>query len=668
MREVNNFGSRSSESRDLLVTATEVNGRHGVGVFLNRLFPDSKSFVCVRSLSIYGGDETFGSGDHLVLDRPRHPEDVRSALTSFLGRWKIRRILCVPYYPSDFVHAAIAKEVTGAPLVTYVMDDQNVFSTQVDDLLVERLLRVSDLRLGISWELCAAYERKFKQKFELLPPVLTARSAFVSNYWQPPKQGERPRAAMIGNVWTAGRFRALRASLKRSGLQIDWYGNGQDANWLDGTMAEWESDGIRCLGHLPEEDLVVALASYPYILVPSGTCDEHDDNPAFSRLSLPSRILFLHARIDTPLLVLGSDLGAAGNFVKTHGTGICCRSGEDLIRAHATFVDPVKRMAFRKNICQLAPNLFLPEAADWIWESLAQRSPRPAPFNRIFQPPHETRVAAITAAVLPVGSPDSRSVRSRHRRVDEAYSKVAHLRSLKDVGLLSSSWDVRNTELTTLMKTYAAWRVASWVSPGDDVLSLGDEIPATALRLFAGVSVWRVGNPSAIWGVAKGPIEYLCVQGGRANARPPAVFQAVWSTGLAGSVPDDSLSCDRVAAFCDSVCATGGRNAHFSTAVAHRDFNWVHPLHAAFVRRSGQEETWPGFTELFADEDAFFMSAEAYETHWQPSTGRTAQEFGRSCWLGVCWNGPSFFAQNRRRFWQSPLGRRVIVWQQKFLR
>ena len=477
-------GARDSDVRDLLVSAIEVNGQHGVGVLLQRLFPESKSFVCVRSLSIYGGVSTFGSGDHLVLDRPRHPDDVRAAFASFLGRWKIRRILCVPYYPADFVHAVIAKEMTGAPLVTYIMDDQNVFARHVADALVERLLRVSNLRLGISWELCAAYERKFKEKFELLPPVLTDHAPFVTNYWQPPKTGEPVRAAMIGNVWTAGRFRRLRASLKRAPLLIDWYGNGQDANWLEGTMEEWERDGIRCLGHLPEDDLVAALASYPYILVPSGTCDGEDDNPAFSRLSLPSRILFLHARTDTPLLVLGSDLGAAGHFVKTHSTGICCTSKEDMTRAHATFVEPVRRAIFQKKIRGLAADLIFPNAGSWIWESLDQKSAAPAPFNRIFQPPAAARVAAVTGAVQQVASSAFATDGSGSTWRDDAYSTRAHFRAVKDAGLLPPNWEVRNAELTTFMKTYAAWRVAGLVSPGADLLFLGDEIPAAALGLF----------------------------------------------------------------------------------------------------------------------------------------------------------------------------------------
>lgn len=653
----------TSGVRDLLITAVEINHQHGVGVLLQRLFPESRSFACVRSFTVYNGITTFGSGDHLVLDQPRHPDDVRSLLTQYLEQWKIRRILCVPYYPADFVHAVIAKEITGVPLVTYIMDDQNVFGPQVPDQFVDRLLRVSDLRLGISWELCVAYQKKFKHTFELLPPVLTERAPFVTNYWRP-TTAEPLRAAMIGNVWTARRFRQLRSALRRASLQIDWYGNGQDASWLEGSMEEWERDGIRCLGHLPEEDLVVALASYPYVLVPSGTCDEDDDNPAFSRLSLPSRMLFLHARTDTPLLVLGSDLGAAGHFVREHGTGICCAPGENLARAQLALTDPVRRAACQQRIRGLASDLVLPNAGDWIWESLEKGTATPAPFNRVFQPPTAARVASVTSAVNLTESSNLR--RHRVAIASGAYSTHAHFREVKDAGLLPQSWNAGNAELMTFMRSYAAWRVAKMVSPGDDLLFLGDEIPTAALALFPSVRIWRVRDPAWLWRERTKTVEYVCISGGAQGHDAPPEFQAVWSAGFASSVPHDPASCARVAAFCDAACAAGGNNLHFFSAVAHRDFNWVHPLHDAFLQRSGQEKTWPGFAEMFGDDDAFFMSAEAYAHYWQPSTGRLAHEFGRCCWFGVSWKGPSFFNQSRRRFWKSPLGQRVIALQQKF--
>ena len=49
-------------------------------------------------------------------------------LREIAGLLRIEHILVVPYMPDD-AHTAIAlRQATGAPLVTWVMDDQAVFS------------------------------------------------------------------------------------------------------------------------------------------------------------------------------------------------------------------------------------------------------------------------------------------------------------------------------------------------------------------------------------------------------------------------------------------------------------------------------------------------------------------------------------------------------------
>ena len=59
--------------RDLLITAVETNDHHGVGILLQRFFPESAGFVCLRSTSLYGGNESFG-GAHLELGSRFSPQ------------------------------------------------------------------------------------------------------------------------------------------------------------------------------------------------------------------------------------------------------------------------------------------------------------------------------------------------------------------------------------------------------------------------------------------------------------------------------------------------------------------------------------------------------------------------------------------------------------------
>src|SRR5262245_41692508 len=118
-------------AKDLLITATETNDHHGVGILLQRFFPDSRDFVCLRTTSLYHGNEPFGSSHHELCSRTLTLTETEQHLRRILDLYDIRRILCVPYYREEFVHAILAQKLTGAPLCTYLMDDQNVFASHV---------------------------------------------------------------------------------------------------------------------------------------------------------------------------------------------------------------------------------------------------------------------------------------------------------------------------------------------------------------------------------------------------------------------------------------------------------------------------------------------------------------------------------------------------------
>src|SRR5688572_7193768 len=96
--------------RDLLVTAVEINDRHGVGILLQRMFPDASEFVCLRSASLYSGADSFGSVTHELRSKYLTISETREQLKRILAPYRIRRIICVPYYREDFVHAVMAQQ------------------------------------------------------------------------------------------------------------------------------------------------------------------------------------------------------------------------------------------------------------------------------------------------------------------------------------------------------------------------------------------------------------------------------------------------------------------------------------------------------------------------------------------------------------------------------
>ena len=54
---------------DVIINVVELNHRHGVGILLNRIFPDHENKIVLRTLNIYGGDSPFGTIDCVLGSR-----------------------------------------------------------------------------------------------------------------------------------------------------------------------------------------------------------------------------------------------------------------------------------------------------------------------------------------------------------------------------------------------------------------------------------------------------------------------------------------------------------------------------------------------------------------------------------------------------------------------
>ncbi|MFM1813566.1 MAG: hypothetical protein RLZ98_261 [Pseudomonadota bacterium] len=627
--------------RDLLITATEINDHHGVGILLRRFFPDSSEFVCVRTTSLYRGEEPFGAEHHDLCSRFLTIKETREHLARILSLYQIRRILCVPYYREEFVHAVLAKEMTGAPLCTYLMDDQNVFARKVPDHRVGALLAASDLRFGISAELALAYERKYGLAFHVLPPVVEPAS-LVPCYWHP-EPSEPLRAAMIGNVWSAAQLRQLRRLLPAADLEIDWYGKGPEASWLEGTAAEWEADGLHVMGHLPEDVLVVTLASYPFIVLPSGSLDAEDENPSFARLSLPSRLFFCHSRTDVPILVLGSAQGAAGRFVTRNGTGACAGFDAAVVRDKVRLLTaPERHREFRRNVRSCAPNLSLRDGGEWLWRALARRAPEPAPFENLF--PHDY---LREAEEIITGSPAVPSPNRRLPAADQALSSsdlpsLAILRRSHFSTLRQAAPNLANPEeadITAVSAAVASYVLRATLKPGDNFLFIGNYVPAD-LSAPEGVNGWRFADV-VTWqqaGYAGDPSLLIALNDGAAHPPQFPQFNAIVSTGWCGQLGADPHALEGLALYLEACTLPDGWNFHGFAAVLHNTYFWVGPAHAYLQTRFCGPDGWPDLDELLETEDLFVMSECAYDRTWKAAVQRAYAELGKPLVLGVGWH------------------------------
>jgi hypothetical protein len=369
----------------IIVSAIEINDHHGVGIFLRRLFPDSANFIAIRSSSLYGGENRFGSAEFEFGNELQNAEQRANRFRGILHGRKVDRILAVPYYVNDFENAYAVKSLTKAPLCVYLMDDQNIFEPCVADRTVFRLLKAADFRLAISKEMALAYQEKFGVSFHVLPPVMTklgpnrVPSEFVS--------GVR-RAALLGNIWRIETLQRFRELVRNCGLPVDWFGSGPKASWLRVTARDLEKDNIFCQGFLPDAALLQCLQRYPFMIVPSGSLGTDDPNLAFSRLSLPSRLIFALVGAQIPSLVLGNGETAAGRFVRELGIGaVADYDSEDLARAIGHLLNPETQRLLRENAQRVASRLVLEEGGEWIWRSLQRRKPATTQFRDIFPLP-----------------------------------------------------------------------------------------------------------------------------------------------------------------------------------------------------------------------------------------------------------------------------------------
>ncbi|MFM7876405.1 MAG: beta-1,6-galactofuranosyltransferase, partial [Microcystis panniformis] len=371
LRELNNLADKFQESYDIIVSANEINEQQGVGILLKRFFPDTGQIVSLRTTNLYGGEQDFGVQNFCLDVRGCSYGEILAKVQKLFVHIKPKRVLVIPYFTEDFYIATAIKYLFQVPVCTYLMDDQNVYVNAVEDEAVQNLLDSSDLILGISLPLCQTYEKKYGQKIWFIPPV-------VESYLFPPEivmPDLMGRGILIGNIWSQNWLEKLRHLCRESQIKIDWYGS-PNRQWLQFQEEELAEDGIFFRGYLPPADLVNPLRQAPFALVPTGSSPEEQDRPEIARLSLPSRIPFIVAAANTPILVVGQEDSAAAQFVQEFGLGSVCDY------AAASFLTEIAKLRIynyqlklRQASHQLAKSLKADHFDDWLWRSLEQGQP-----------------------------------------------------------------------------------------------------------------------------------------------------------------------------------------------------------------------------------------------------------------------------------------------------
>ena len=369
---------------DVVINAVELNHRHGVGILINRIFTDSAQIITLRTENSYQGDSPFGIFDYVLGARDVDRSIIKAKIEAILAGYQVNRILCIPYYTEELLMALAVRELTDAPICTYLMDDRNVLVDGVPDDVMTELLQQSALRLGISPEMCDVYAGKYNLPIHFAPPILPPELVNTEIPRLSPDDPTSQRGAMIGNVWSPIWLQLLREMTRNAGVQLDWYGN-TGANWYIKDRSQLTIDGIVERGFFPTEmEVAAVLRGYPYVVVPSGTLDSRDDNLATSWLSLPSRIPFILATSNTPIIVLGSRNTAAARFVERLKIGVVADYDFESFRTAVGHVtQPEVQLQMRQNAASYAPLLINNRMDEWIWQSLEAGEPIDLRFAKL---------------------------------------------------------------------------------------------------------------------------------------------------------------------------------------------------------------------------------------------------------------------------------------------
>lgn len=375
----------NKDSVDVIVTPNEMNERHGTGSLLRRLFAGRRGLVSIRARNDYGGEHDLGDEafvlSHGASSRAMAFERVLQAMH---GR-TVKRVVCVPYVADDLLTSIILGDAFQAQVCIWIMDDQNVVVNRIPDSLFREALQKARLRLAISGWIRDAYEAKYGLEFGVLPPTVSPHLVQGTPLEPPRAELSAERAVIVGNVWGQHWLDLLRGQLRSLDLRLDWFCNS-GARWLGGREAEFAADGLVVRGALPtEEDLKREMRSRPFAVVPSGTLDEFDDMCAIATLSLPSRIVFLVAATNTPILVLGSRKTGASQFVEAHGLGTTAGyERNEIASAMARLLDPTVQREARERAAELAPSFSSAGVRNWLWRSLEAGAPADRRFESLF--------------------------------------------------------------------------------------------------------------------------------------------------------------------------------------------------------------------------------------------------------------------------------------------
>jgi FkbM family methyltransferase len=374
----------------VIVSCVEINSRHGTGILIQHLFDDFNQLTTICSKQVYNGERVQSGLHHDLPNAKLDRHEIYANVLKWFRKSPPKRAYVVPFFDSDLIIAMAMKDLFGTKISLHFMDDQNIYGEEISDSVMREALSKADVNFAISPEMRTAYQQKYGQKIYVFPPIVPDESIQKSvDTASPAATRSKQRGILIGNIWDPQWLSRLRKTVRDSGCQIDWLCNNPNALMDDQQLStlkdELEADGIFLQDALWGDDLIDELRSRPYALMPSGTLDKGETTESIARLSLPSRIPFMVATAQLPVIVLGSEKTAAAQFVDRFQLGrIAAYEGGQLKEAVDVIVDPQTQDSIRKNAASLGPKFSTVDMETWLWNSVEQGEPADERFESMF--------------------------------------------------------------------------------------------------------------------------------------------------------------------------------------------------------------------------------------------------------------------------------------------
>jgi len=196
---------------------------------------------------------------------------------------------------------------------------------------------------------------------------------------------ESQRGILVGTLWSNQILEQLARAVSEARIDVDWYGNS-DASWLAFSEKQLAAKGVKPCGFISETELVTKLEEYAYAIIPSGSMDANDQRLEISKYSLPTRLSFLLAAGNIPMLVLGHRSTAAAAFVSRFDLGeVCGYDGSDLKKAIERLCSESRQEDIRKRSSALANHFSAKGVGRWILDSMEAGKPVSLEMESLFK-------------------------------------------------------------------------------------------------------------------------------------------------------------------------------------------------------------------------------------------------------------------------------------------